>query len=190
MNRLLSFSTSLLLLANFISFSHSLDPRFSFRMLIKDDASADLDPDYQNDAVPLVSSDFNSDCNFEGKVFKSGDQWKSSNNSCQMCHCDQGASKCDLQECPPLNCKRQTVKLTDECCPVCQNRFLAAQPEKAGCSLSPNVFHKATAVWYPFMSPFGFDKCTVCTCLVSSIISSLEIFRFLFEFIVRLASGH
>ena len=161
MNRLIFILTSFLL-ANLIHLSHSLDPRFSFRMLIKDDASTDLDPDYQNDEVPIV----NLDCNFESKLFKNGDQWKSSNNSCQMCHCDQGTSKCDLQQCPPLKCKKQ-IKLTDECCPVCQNRFLPEQPETAGCRLSANIFYKATAVWYPFMPPFGFDKCTVCSCLVS-----------------------
>ena len=154
----------ILLLANFISFSHSIDPRFSFRMLIKEDASADLDPDYQNDEIQRVPVRL--DCTFEERTFNNGDQWKASNNSCQMSHCEAGNSKCDLQECPPLTCKQQ-IKVKDECCPVCQNRFLASQPENAGCRLGSNIFHRANAVWYAFMPPFGFDKCTVCTCLVS-----------------------
>ena len=158
-------SLLVLLLANFVSFAHSMDPRLSFRMLIRDDASADLDPDYQNDEIRQAS--VSSDCSFEGKVFKNGDQWKSSNNSCQLCYCYQGTSKCDLQECPSSACK-QSVKFADECCPICQNRLLPREPENAGCSLDSNIFHRVDAVWYPFMPPFGFDKCTLCTCLVSA----------------------
>lgn len=164
MNRLICYSTSLLLLTSFISFSECIDPKLSFRMLIKDDASADLDLDYQNDEIQRVPVSL--DCSFEGQTFKNGDQWKSSNNSCQLCHCEQGIFKCDLQECPAPACK-QPIRVNDECCPICPNRFLAAQPETARCSLSANIFHRANAVWYSFIPPFGFDKCTVCTCLVS-----------------------
>ena len=165
MNSLIVFSASLLLFANFVSFSESIDPKLSFRMLIKDDASAGFDPDYQNDEIQRTP--LNLDCSFEGQTFKNGDQWKSPNNSCQMCHCEQGISRCDLQECPAPACG-QPIELNDECCPVCPNRFLASQPEAARCNLSSNIFHRPNAVWYPFMPPFGFDKCTVCTCLVSA----------------------
>ena len=165
----------------------------SFNMLINRDESIDLDKNVQNDAIaaPVASS---LDCRFEDKIYKDGNQWKSLNNSCQLCYCEKGASRCDLQQCPVLRCKQQ-MSLNDECCPICKGIFCSLKTfyfiftyslfisldnsinklkvnEKVGCNLNSDTFYRAGSIWHPYIAPFGFDKCTVCSCLVSLIIVS------------------
>lgn len=61
-------------------------------------------------------------CFFEGKFHKNEEIWVPSNNSCQMCFCQNGRAKCDSMTCPELSCTygRKTV-VEGECCPVCTN---------------------------------------------------------------------
>lgn len=109
------FCLSLIVLINL---SRCVDPRLSFRMLVNDESTS-VDKNYQNDAVGQQADE----CKFEDKIYKHSNQWKSTNNTCLLCHCDRGVTNCNIQQCPILNC-RQEIKLKNECCPVCGGRFL------------------------------------------------------------------
>ncbi|CAG2165932.1 unnamed protein product [Oppiella nova] len=68
--------------------------------------------------------------------------------------------------CPKLNCTNQTT-IAGSCCPVCSNQL--------GCYLEGDKkFHLAGSRWHPYLPPFGFDKCSLCTCLANSLTIQCE----------------
>uniref|UniRef100_A0A3Q4HVK7 Fraser extracellular matrix complex subunit 1 n=1 Tax=Neolamprologus brichardi TaxID=32507 RepID=A0A3Q4HVK7_NEOBR len=58
-------------------------------------------------------------CLSAGKQYQHGEQWQK--NTCTMCVCDRGQSKCHTKTCPPITCdKGQTkVKRAGQCCDEC-----------------------------------------------------------------------
>ncbi|KAG8228162.1 hypothetical protein J437_LFUL002816 [Ladona fulva] len=107
-------------------------------------------------------------CYFEGSFYNEGDQWNPSRDSCMMCSCHHRQVKCDPILCPPPSCPRGVtpVKRAGDCCPSCTNSTGSHESntsETQGCYLAKQ-FYKAGTSWHPYVPPFGFDTCAICTC--------------------------
>ncbi|XP_037939722.1 dorsal-ventral patterning protein Sog-like [Teleopsis dalmanni] len=138
-------------------------------------------PIYTDNNVPnvLVPGDHNDNhliapdakCFHSGRFYDDAEQWRSTQDTCQMCACQRGRSTCEPIKCPTVLCKlsEELVQREGECCPTCisQNSgseiISAAEQTKRGCRLG-DQFHMAGATWHPYLPPNGFDTCTTCTC--------------------------
>ncbi|CAG9819155.1 unnamed protein product [Phaedon cochleariae] len=102
------------------------------------------------------------DCFFEDKFYKKDTSWVSSKDPCQMCFCQDGASKCDVMTCPKMDCPHGNLtSVIGECCPICRENGPSRNAQKClfnGMSYSPG------SKFYPFMIPQGFEVCTECYC--------------------------
>ncbi|XP_034051656.1 chordin-like [Gymnodraco acuticeps] len=80
---------------------------------------------------------------------------------------------CDPVICPVLTCSK-TLQPEDQCCPVCDESKDVTDPEKVeehpeGCYFEGDQkMHAPGTTWHPFVPPFGYIKCAVCTCKGSS----------------------
>jgi len=111
-------------------------------------------------------------CFFEGEHHTHGSHWTPQYNACFNCSCQKRTVICDPVICPALSCPH-TLQPEDKCCPVCdeskdQKDSKAAQkPEEhpEGCYFEGDQkMHAPGTSWHPFVPPFGYIKCAVCTC--------------------------
>ncbi|XP_037724054.1 dorsal-ventral patterning protein Sog [Drosophila subpulchrella] len=143
-------------------------------------------PVYTDNNVP-VPGDHNDNhlvngetkCFHSGRFYNESEQWRSAQDSCQMCACLRGQSSCEVIKCPALRCKagiEQLLQRDGECCPSCvpiqSQAATQSSPatnvtdllqQRRGCRLGEQ-FHPAGASWHPFLPPNGFDTCTTCSC--------------------------
>ncbi|XP_067851344.1 chordin [Heptranchias perlo] len=110
-------------------------------------------------------------CFFEGQQRAHGSQWAPDyDRKCSICSCQKRTVICDPIICLPLNCS-EIVQLEDKCCPVCKDKIEAKDEKKTeadqveGCYFDGDrKWHPAGTTWHPFVPPFGYVKCAVCTC--------------------------
>uniref|UniRef100_T1JBK0 VWFC domain-containing protein n=1 Tax=Strigamia maritima TaxID=126957 RepID=T1JBK0_STRMM len=109
-------------------------------------------------------------CFYEGKFFEDGSQWTSQHDSCMMCSCRRDRVSCDPVICPKPQCN-DIVQLIGECCPSCpsavnsDNSMDNKENASKGCYFDGDKkWHQAGTIWHPYLPPFGFSKCAVCTC--------------------------
>lgn len=111
-------------------------------------------------------------CFFEGQHHAHSSHWTPNYNNCFTCSCQKRTVICDPVICPLLTCSR-TIQPEDKCCPVCDERKepkdmkaperLDEHPE--GCYFEGDQkMHAPGTTWHPFVPPFGYIKCAVCTC--------------------------
>ncbi|XP_065366073.1 dorsal-ventral patterning protein Sog [Calliphora vicina] len=122
-------------------------------------------PGDRNDDV-LITPD--TKCFHSGRFYDETEQWRSTEDTCQMCACQRGHATCEPIKCPVIHCKvnEELVQLEGECCAMCVPQNLnnkEAEHSKRGCRLG-DQFHLAGATWHPFLPPNGFDTCTTCSC--------------------------
>ncbi|XP_038129060.1 chordin isoform X2 [Cyprinodon tularosa] len=111
-------------------------------------------------------------CFFENQHQAHGSRWTPSYDKCFTCSCQKRTVICDPVICPELTCSR-TSQPEGRCCPVCDERREAKDtvtPEPAeehleGCYFEGDQkMHAPGTTWHPFVPPFGYIKCAVCTC--------------------------
>lgn len=111
-------------------------------------------------------------CFFENQHHAHGSRWTPNYDMCFTCSCQKRTVICDPVICPVLTCT-QTVQPEGKCCPVCDDRKEPKDmkaPEKAAEHLEGCYFegdqkmHAPGTTWHPFVPPFGYIKCAVCTC--------------------------
>nr|O57472.1 RecName: Full=Chordin; AltName: Full=Protein chordino; Flags: Precursor [Danio rerio]AAB93485.1 chordin [Danio rerio] len=111
-------------------------------------------------------------CFFEGEQHTHGSQWTPQYNTCFTCTCQKKTVICDPVMCPTLSCTH-TVQPEDQCCPICEEKKESketAAVEKVeenpeGCYFEGDQkMHAPGTTWHPFVPPFGYIKCAVCTC--------------------------
>ncbi|XP_046389733.1 dorsal-ventral patterning protein Sog [Ischnura elegans] len=112
-------------------------------------------------------------CYYEGSFYNEGDQWIPNRESCAMCSCHHRQVKCEPVLCPPTSCPRgvTAVNKSGDCCPSCSNSTGSHESntsETRGCYLAKQ-FYKAGTSWHPYVPPFGFDTCAVCTCDIQTL---------------------
>uniref|UniRef100_A0A8C5HPF8 Chordin n=1 Tax=Gouania willdenowi TaxID=441366 RepID=A0A8C5HPF8_GOUWI len=111
-------------------------------------------------------------CFFENQHHAHGSHWTPNYNKCFSCSCQKRTVICDPVICSVLTCSR-VVQPEDECCPVCDERKEPKDmksPERVeehpeGCYFEGDQkMHAPGTTWHPFVPPFGYIKCAVCTC--------------------------
>uniref|UniRef100_A0A3Q1K940 Chordin n=1 Tax=Anabas testudineus TaxID=64144 RepID=A0A3Q1K940_ANATE len=110
-------------------------------------------------------------CFFENQHHAHGSRWTPNYDKCFSCSCQKRTVICDPVICPVLTCSR-TVQPQDNCCPVCDGEIVrdCSSPEKVeehpqGCYFEGDQkIHAPGTTWHPFVPPFGYIKCAVCTC--------------------------
>lgn len=124
----------------------------------------------ENNEIYRIES--NHKCYYDGEVFDDGAQWTARHEECVMCSCQRGRLVCDPVVCPAVQCPNP-VTLPGECCPTCQDEsgglnatFAPGEAHSPhGCFLEGDKkFHLAGSKWHPYIPPFGFSRCAVCTC--------------------------
>ena len=69
--------------------------------------------------------------------------------------------------CPKLECAHAVIP-EGECCATCATNTPASEDgggEARGCFFEGDKqFHRAGTVWHPYLPPFGFSRCTTCSC--------------------------
>ncbi|XP_075540951.1 dorsal-ventral patterning protein Sog-like isoform X2 [Dermacentor variabilis] len=124
----------------------------------------------ENNEIYRIES--NHKCYYDGEVFDDGAQWTARHEACVMCSCQRGRLVCDAVVCPAVQCPN-AVTLPGECCPTCQDEsgglnatFAPGEAHSPhGCFLEGDKkFHLAGSKWHPYIPPFGFSRCAVCTC--------------------------
>ena len=64
--------------------------------------------------------------------------------------------------CPPTNCSNPIIE-EGACCPTCNS----PRVDGRGCHFGgDSFFHPAGSRWHPYIPPFGFSRCAICTCKV------------------------
>ncbi|XP_048017310.1 chordin isoform X1 [Megalobrama amblycephala] len=112
-------------------------------------------------------------CFFEGEHHAHGSQWTPQYNTCFTCTCQKKTVICDPVICPALSCPH-TIQPEDQCCPVCdaekkENKETTAvekvEEDPEGCYFEGDQkMHAPGTTWHPFVPPFRYIKCAVCTC--------------------------
>ncbi|XP_053565037.1 LOW QUALITY PROTEIN: chordin [Bombina bombina] len=112
-------------------------------------------------------------CYFEGQLRAHGARWAPDyDKKCSVCSCQKRTVICDPIMCPSLNCTQQ-VQLSDQCCPICEEKKEIKElkkPERIrvaneGCYFDGDRSWKAAGTrWHPVVPPFGLIKCAICTC--------------------------
>uniref|UniRef100_A0A8C1QHF2 Chordin n=1 Tax=Cyprinus carpio TaxID=7962 RepID=A0A8C1QHF2_CYPCA len=100
-------------------------------------------------------------CFFEGEHHAHGSQWTPQYNTCFTCICQKKTVICDPVICPALSCPH-TIQPEDQCCPICDEKV---EEDPEGCYFEGDQkMHAPGTTWHPFVPPFGYIKCAVCTC--------------------------
>uniref|UniRef100_A0A8C7U256 Chordin n=1 Tax=Oncorhynchus mykiss TaxID=8022 RepID=A0A8C7U256_ONCMY len=113
-------------------------------------------------------------CFFESQHHAHGSLWTPNYNNCFTCSCQKRTVICDPVICPVLTCSR-TIQPEDKCCPVCLGDVLYfSHPSEPPCTHSlthsgcyfegDQKMHAPGSTWHPFVPPFGYIKCALCTC--------------------------
>lgn len=111
----------------------------------------------------------NARCVYETAVYDDGDQWTATHEACKMCSCQRGKVVCEAVLCPATNCSNPII-LENECCPTCSSRVASNpaeddDPATRGCYFEGDKkFHPAGSKWHPYIPPWGFSRCALCTC--------------------------
>ncbi|KAK5928903.1 hypothetical protein CgunFtcFv8_010183 [Champsocephalus gunnari] len=112
-------------------------------------------------------------CFFENQHQAHGSRWTPNYDRCFSCSCQKRTVICDPVICPVLTCSK-TLQPEHQCCPVCDESRDVTGPEKVeehpeGCYFEGDQkMHAPGTTWHPFVPPFGYIKCAVCTCKGSS----------------------
>uniref|UniRef100_A0A8C6LCV4 Chordin n=1 Tax=Nothobranchius furzeri TaxID=105023 RepID=A0A8C6LCV4_NOTFU len=100
-------------------------------------------------------------CFFENQHQAHGSRWTPNYDKCFTCGCQKRTVICDPVICPVLTCSR-TVQPENKCCPVCDEKQFN---KIRGCYFEGDQkMHAPGTTWHPFVPPFGYIKCAVCTC--------------------------
>ncbi|CDW55854.1 chordin [Trichuris trichiura] len=105
------------------------------------------------------------DCIYNDITYKDGDSWPASHAECTSCSCLRGNVKCEAVVCPQTECVN-FVRLPGECCPVCPlENDNSVGGQKKGCFWqSDGKWHAHGTAWHPYLPPFGYSRCALCTC--------------------------
>ena len=81
---------------------------------------------------------------------------------CILLSCQRGKVSCEPVVCPPTNCSNPIIE-EGACCPTCNS----PRVDGRGCHFGgDSFFHPAGSRWHPYIPPFGFSRCAICTCKV------------------------
>lgn len=97
------------------------------------------------------------------------------NGNCFFLFAQRGRIRCHDMVCPALSCL-DSITVPGQCCPSCVGD-VPAFSSSLNDSVSKNECyfdgdkkkHLAGTKWHPYLPPFGFDLCSLCTCIPDSL---------------------
>ncbi|XP_069120814.1 chordin-like [Argopecten irradians] len=121
---------------------------------------------------PITTHNPRLNCRYNGVVYRDSDTWRQNITSCATCICNRGDVQCHPVVCPELTCMVKKMS-EDGCCPVCADDTY--QHETAELDEAPQAnsscyypgdkrWHPAGTQWYPYVPPFGYVTCSICSC--------------------------
>ncbi|KAJ8320543.1 hypothetical protein KUTeg_002130 [Tegillarca granosa] len=127
----------------------------------------------------VITTEKKNICKYEGSLYNDGESWIPKGNfSCSTCSCKQGNIICHRVICPKLQCSNTQIK-SGECCPVCADTenskpnpiYIINQNNTSQLDHDPGCYYegdkryyKIGTSWHPYVPPFGYSKCAICTC--------------------------
>uniref|UniRef100_A0A3P8RQQ3 Chordin n=1 Tax=Amphiprion percula TaxID=161767 RepID=A0A3P8RQQ3_AMPPE len=158
----------------FIQVSTKMNPRGEIRGRVHvpnncesgmkaDTDEVEFDDVYQKDPEELKKDPHT--CFFENQHHAHGSRWTPNYDKCFSCSCQKRTVICDPVICPVLTCSR-TIQPDDKCCPVCDGKTVRDLTVHYSCCYfeGDQKMHAPGTTWHPFVPPFGYIKCAVCTC--------------------------
>jgi len=113
----------------------------------------------------VLAENMRQKCAYEGSFYEDGNRWEATHDKCKMCSCQRGKVDCEPIVCPPTNCSNPIIE-EGECCATCNSPSVDGR----GCNFGgDSLFHPAGSKWHPYIPPFGFSRCAICTCKESSL---------------------
>ncbi|CAL1275329.1 unnamed protein product [Larinioides sclopetarius] len=139
-------------------------PRYDITSMQKSGGGHTYQDGY-NDVYGAGGSDHQ--CVYDDTLFEDGAYWKAEHEECTMCSCQRGHVVCERTVCPEPTCE-SPVSVPGECCPFCpSNTSLSDQRgTQRLCFFADGdkKYHLAGSWWHPYVPPFGFSRCSLCTC--------------------------
>ncbi|NP_001310761.1 dorsal-ventral patterning protein Sog-like precursor [Parasteatoda tepidariorum] len=122
---------------------------------------------YQDGYNDVYGTDLRNTCEYEGTIYDDGDHWKGEHEECTMCSCQRGRVVCERTICPKPLCNNP-MTMEGECCPFCPSNSNGSSEVDVHKGERYCFFDKkyrpAGIRWHPYVPPFGFSKCSLCTC--------------------------
>ncbi|XP_013383932.1 chordin [Lingula anatina] len=104
-------------------------------------------------------------CKYEGMLYEDGETWvPNKTDVCTTCSCKRGQTQCQAVICPAAQCDNP-VTLPGECCPTCVQNEKRVSPSDQCYFPGDKKWHNADTPWHPYVHPFGFVVCAVCSCV-------------------------
>ncbi|XP_054714640.1 dorsal-ventral patterning protein Sog-like [Uloborus diversus] len=124
---------------------------------------------YQDGYNDVYGADSGHKCIYEDSLFEDGAQWKAEHEECTMCSCQRSRVVCERMICPDPVCDNP-MTIPGECCPFCPGNNTTSL--EVNSHRSPGLcyfeadkkYHVAGSRWHPYVPPFGFSRCSLCTC--------------------------
>lgn len=92
-----------------------------------------------------------------------------------LSHQQKGRIKCHDMVCPELSCSH-SISVPGECCKTCPGENVSISSNsslsesRGDCYFEADKkWHMAGTKWHPYLPSFGFDRCSLCTCLPNSL---------------------
>ncbi|XP_022101614.1 chordin-like isoform X2 [Acanthaster planci] len=102
-------------------------------------------------------------CFFESRYRIPDSSWSPDYDPvCTTCICKRSVVICDPVVCPQLACTNP-VKVPGECCPICPIEEGSLETETCFFE-GDKKYHSVGSQWHPFVPPFGYIQCAICTC--------------------------
>ncbi|XP_074654758.1 chordin-like [Tubulanus polymorphus] len=113
-------------------------------------------------------------CMYSGKMYDDGARWTPDPDApCRACSCIRGTTACHEMQCPTVACDNP-VTIEGECCPKCDAGSSNESATVVGSSVNTTAnrcffngdqrYHAYGTKWHPYIPPFGFVRCAVCSC--------------------------
>ncbi|KFM80976.1 Dorsal-ventral patterning protein Sog, partial [Stegodyphus mimosarum] len=124
---------------------------------------------YQDGYNDVYDADSGHKCASDNVLFEDGAQWKPENDECTMCSCQRSRVVCERMDCPEPVCDNP-ISVPGECCPFCPGNSTGTSETSLHRSQrlcffeGDKKYHVAGSRWHPYVPPFGFSKCSLCTC--------------------------
>ncbi|GIY45199.1 hypothetical protein CEXT_498581 [Caerostris extrusa] len=119
---------------------------------------------FQDSSNDVYGDSLGNQCLYDETLFEDGAHWKAEHEECTMCSCQRGHVVCERSVCPEPTCANP-ITIPGECCPFCPGNVTEHKSQRfCFFEKGDRKYHLAGSRWHPYVPPFGFSTCSLCTC--------------------------
>ncbi|GIY23236.1 chordin [Caerostris darwini] len=119
---------------------------------------------FQDSSNDVYGDSLGNQCLYDETLFEDGAHWKAEHEECTMCSCQRGHVVCERSVCPEPTCANP-ITIPGECCPFCPGNATEHKSQRfCFFEKGDRKYHLAGSRWHPYVPPFGFSTCSLCTC--------------------------